>query len=369
MTLTNYWWLLIWLFTGGAALTIFMPRQSETVMGKKEKRWSVPAAIILVLPYIIWAGFRPDTFGDTGTYRLNFFYAPDTIFQLSEYLTTVTKDKGFSILSVIIKSIIGNNDVLFFLIIATFQMICLALFYRKYSCNYWISIFLFIASTDYMSFMHNGMRQFLAVSILVLALPLFFEGKYVVVLLLILLASTMHGSAILMIPILFIVRGKAWNKRTVLAIIACLMALVFVDQFTTILDSLLSSTQYSNMVTDWVEWEDDGTNPFRVLVYSIPMLISIIGYKYIQYEDDPIIHTMVNFSIITCGLALISMVTSGVFMGRLIIYTSVYSSSVLLPWEIEHIFNKQSARLMNIVMIVCYCIFFYYQMHLTWHLI
>ena len=35
--------------------------------------------------------------------------------------------------------------------------------YRKYSSDYWMSIFLFIVSTDYLSYMHNGMRQFIAV--------------------------------------------------------------------------------------------------------------------------------------------------------------------------------------------------------------
>ena len=64
MTLTNYWWLLIWVFVGGGALMIFVPKQRELVNGKKVERWTVPAALILILPYILWAGFRPDSFGD-----------------------------------------------------------------------------------------------------------------------------------------------------------------------------------------------------------------------------------------------------------------------------------------------------------------
>ena len=63
MTLTNYWWLLIWLFFGGA-LASYLPKHQELVNGKSEKRWSVTAAILMILPYIIWAGTRK-SFGDT----------------------------------------------------------------------------------------------------------------------------------------------------------------------------------------------------------------------------------------------------------------------------------------------------------------
>lgn len=65
MRLTNYWWLLIWLFIGGMFLTIIFPKKRELVCGKKEERWGVVPAIILVLPFIIWAGFRGDGFGDS----------------------------------------------------------------------------------------------------------------------------------------------------------------------------------------------------------------------------------------------------------------------------------------------------------------
>ena len=366
MTLTNYWWLLVWLFTGGAFLAWFFPKRKELVYGKVEERWEILPAIILVVPYIIWAGFRTDGFGDTGVYRTNFLDAPSQLGQLPEYLETITKDKGFAVLTVLLKTIIGNSDIAFFLIIAAFQMICLAIIYRKYSCNYWVSIFLFVASTDYMSWLHNGVRQFMAITIIMAATPLLLKKKYVPLIAIILLASTFHASALIMIPIVFIVQGKAWNTKTLLCIVACICALLFVDRFTDILDSALSNTQYSNMVTDWQEWQDDGTNPIRVLVYSIPMILSIVGRKQMRENSNPMIDIMQNFSILTFGTALVSMGTSGIFLSRLISYSSVYSISILLPWEIEHIFTKESSRLMKLAMVLGYIVFFYYQMHLTW---
>lgn len=50
MTLTNYWWLLIWIFIGGV-LALFIPKQQELVNGRKVERWTMPAALILIAPY------------------------------------------------------------------------------------------------------------------------------------------------------------------------------------------------------------------------------------------------------------------------------------------------------------------------------
>ena len=64
MTLTNYWWLLIWIFIGGV-LALFIPKQQKLVNGRKVERWTMPTALILIAPYIVWAGFRSNAFGDS----------------------------------------------------------------------------------------------------------------------------------------------------------------------------------------------------------------------------------------------------------------------------------------------------------------
>lgn len=51
-------------------------------------------------------------------------------------------------------------------------------------------------------------------------------------------------------------------------------------------------------------------------------------------------------------------------MGRLPIYTTLHGYMVL-PWVIDQVFEKPSARLIKLMMVVLYVGFFYYQMH-TW---
>lgn len=324
MTLTNYWWLLIWLFVGGGILTIAVPKRPERVLGKTEYRWSWEAALLLVIPYIVAATFRTDAMvGDTASYRRWFLSMPTTISEWPGVLSEVTKDKGFSVLLLLLRLIFRNADIMFFLVIALFQILVVAMVCRKYSCDYWMSIFMFIATTDYISWVNNGLRQFVAVTIIFAATDLMLEKKYIPTIVLILLASTIHGSALLMLPIVFIIQGKPWNKKTILLVLASIVALYFADQFTNILDNLLSDTAYTNMVSDWQEWNDDGTNPLRVLVYSMPTILSLIGLKYIKAEDDPVINLATNASLVSTALYIVSMGTSGIFMGRLPIYVSM----------------------------------------------
>lgn len=366
MALTNYWWLLIWMLAGGGFIAVAFPKQQEIVLGVKERRWTVFASILAILPYITWSGFRTDGFGDSGAYRRTFLEAPGQLSDLAQYVSEASKDKGFAALNVIFKSIFGSSDVLFFLVIAAVQLIIFAMVCRKYSCNYWTSLFIFVASTEYLSWCHNGIRQFLAVMLIFAGTPLLLKKKYVPLICLILIAATLHASALLMIPIIFIVQGKAWNKKTLLCIVAAIIVLIFVDRFTDVLDTMMSNTQYSNMVTDWNEWQDDGTNPIRVLVYSIPMILALVGMRQIKNVDDRFVNIMTNFSVLTFAIALVSMVTSGIFIGRLIIYPAMYSAFLLLPWEIENLFTKASAQLMKVAMILGYTGFFFYQMHVTW---
>ena len=73
-------------------------------------------------------------------------------------------------------------------------------------------------------------------------------------------------------------------------------------------------------------------------------------------------------SIVSTSLWVIAMATSGIFMGRLPVYAGMFNY-VLLPFEIETIFDRRSARAVTIFMCVCYLAFYFYQFHFTWHLI
>lgn len=365
MVLTNYWMLLIWLLTVGLFLNVVIPKTLVTVEGKSEYRWGKFSAFLLVLPYIIWAGFRTDSFGDTPVYRMSFYSVADSLSSLPSYAASQTKDAGYYVLSSLFKILISNSSVVFFLAIAAFQLFCIMKTYRKYSSDYWMSIFLFIVSTDYLSYMHNGMRQFIAVCGIFACLDWIIKKEYFKTIIVILLLSTIHQTALIMIPIIFIIQGKAFNKKTILLIFLTLIVLVGVNEFTSFLEDALKETQYNDIMTNEIMQNKTGTNILRVIVYSVPLLLSIVGKRYIDEANDSLINLCVNCSVITTALYAISAVTSGIYFGRLPIYTSL-TGYILLPWLINRMFEKKSAVLVKFMMYGFYFLFFYYQMHFAW---
>lgn len=341
--------------------------KTEKILDQDVQRMQVWFAVLAFAPIIWFAGTRT-YIGDTGSYINGFLNSPDTFSEIPDYYNQVTKDKAFFILTAILHVLFKDNFTAYLMFIALIQGISLIEIFRKYSTNYLFSILLFVLSTDYISWMYNGIRQFTAVTLIFGATALMIKKRYTSVILVVIFASLFHQSALIMIPLIFLSYGRAWNKKTIFFILVALIAVFFVDSFTDILDSSLQDTQYKNVVSDYTSFNDDGTNPLRVLVYSVPAIISFFCRKYIRESDDKVINFCTNMSIISTGIYLVSMVTSGIFIGRIPIYCSLYSY-ILLPWEIRTLFSKQSKQVIYLVAILFYILFYYYQMHIGYGLI
>ncbi len=366
--MSQYIWVIVWLATIFILSRTIDVYKNEYVLGKLERRVTGGFMIFAMIPLIYWTITRPLLFGDSGAYMTMFESLPDTISTIPSYISGVEKDKGFSVLSILIKCVVGQRYEFYFAVLAMIQGLSIALVFRKYSSDFVLALFLFVATTDYLSWMHNGVRQFTAVTLIFAATGLMLKKKYVPLIGIILLASTIHGSALLMLPIVFIVQGKAWNPKTILAIIACVVAIAYVDKFTNLLDTLLTDTQYTNVVSDWQSAGDDGTNPIRVLVYAVPTLFSLVGLRYIKAANNPVIDMACNMGILSTMLYCLSAVTSGIFIGRLPIYCSMYATGILLPWELDNIFTKESSRILKLGVVACFLAFYYYQVHFAWGL-
>ena len=164
LRLHNFWLPILWMI--GAGIVLYkMPKTSVLVGGQVRERWYWVTSIMLVAPLIIWAGARND-YGDTYSYIRHFSRAPTYLEDLPVYLANNTKDQGFTILMALCKLMGVRTYSGFFMIIASVQILCMVYTFRRYSSDMWICFFLFVASTDYLSWMFNGIRQFLAVTLI-----------------------------------------------------------------------------------------------------------------------------------------------------------------------------------------------------------
>ena len=358
-------WVALMAFVGHRLINL----KTETVLGQETQRVSWLFAILTILPLLFFTASRVvHGFGDTASYHDAFIMMPNELSGIGEYLENVDKDHAFAVLSILIRVLISQDYVVYFFIIAAIQCVLLVYVYRKYSEDFSMSMALFVISTDYIAWMHNGIRQFTAVTIILATTTLILRKKYLPVFAIIFFASLFHRSALIMIPLVIILQGKAWNKKTLVFIIFTILAITFVGEFTNLVDSSMQDTQYKNVVWDYTYAKDDGTNPFRALVYAIPTIIAFIGRKEIINSDNKLIHFCTNASLISTGLYVVSIFTSGIFFGRLPIYVSLYNY-ILLPWEIKHIIPEHIRKPFVLLMFVLYSVFYYYQVSVVWNLV
>lgn len=332
---------------------------NSTIVGDTiEERWSLLWALVAFAPVIYLVAFTIPR-ADTGLYLKIYKNLGVSLSALRDALLKDDSGKGFFVFQWIIKNLFRGSESAFRLILALLHSIPVLYVYRKYSDNYILSLYLFVVTGCHIGWMMNGLRQYLAVCVIMAATPWMLKKNYLPLIAVIFLATTIHSSAILMLPVVVIVQGKAWNHKTIFFIMFTIIMMYMFSTYTGLLDAMLEETEYAGTMASAAEMGDDGTNPIRVLVNSIPMFLALLGKKQIDAENNKVINLCVNMSIITSGLYLVSMVTSGIMIGRLPVYTSLYSF-IALPYFIDKIFKKKSAKMMNILMVVFYFAYYLY---------
>ena len=173
---------------------------------------------------------------------------------------------------------------------------------RKYSHMFELEIFMYITSSYYIVTM-NGIRQCLAAAILFAATKYVIEGKFLNYFLITILMSTIHQSAIIMIPVYFIVRKESWTKDTMKLIILSILVLIFIQPIMETIFSISDSEKlqaYSNSMA-----REGGANPIRSLVAAVPVILSFIYRDKIKKEwrDS---NVFINMSILNLIISVLS---------------------------------------------------------------
>ena len=331
----------------------------EYVNGKAKLLTPKWLAIVAFFP-IFWVACMGPMLSDVSGYVYGFQQTVAEWSTIKESITDFNSNPGFVIINVAIKALFGNNKVAFRVILALIQSIPVVLLLRKYSSSYLLSLFLFLAASYNIAWMMNGLRQWTAAVIIYAATDLLVKKKYIKYILVVLIASTIHATALIMIPIAFMVNDKAFTYKATFKMFGMVAAIIIAFYFG-LFDSMLEDTGYSNIANMVQNDEGSGTGFLRVLVNCVPLIIAIVGRNnYDKY--DRIINICINMSIVTAGIYLFSMFTDGITIGRLPGYTSLYNV-ILLPYFIKNSFKGEFKTVMYISMIVSYLFYYFYQMH------
>lgn len=206
-----YWWYLYTLIDRIALKRNPHNRKNLEFQQNIYKKENLAQKVLVFLPflqvYLILALKSQSVGTDTISYLKGFHLIQNTswnlIFNFQIENLVFNFERGFIFLTKSI-SLLTNDFTVYSAIIYMIMMLPLFIIIKKYSAIPFLSLILFI-SLGFLNFYFSGMRQSIAISLILLSYNFIVERKLLKFILLIAIASLIHQSAIFFIPAYFIV--------------------------------------------------------------------------------------------------------------------------------------------------------------------
>lgn len=312
--------------------------------------------MVIVIAWMTCFSFLRTSYNDTWAYRVHFADAES----LAGYFASGTIWKWTSNpLSVLYRNLIRelteDYHIYFFFpaFLSSFAVVKLC---KRYSPSPAFSILLFFSLGTYMMYM-AALKQCIAVFFVLMALPYAVEKKYGKFYLLVFLAVLFHTHAFMFAIIPFLL-GKPWGKVTWILLAATLFAMATYD---VTLGAFMTYAQSLGALVDEGElFDGHSINVLRVLVYWIPALFALIFRRRLFSNSTHMENVFVNMSIVSAFILTIGLVQAANLFARMAGYFEV-ATIIALPWMIEKLFTKQSARWVTRCASVLYFIYFWYE--------
>ena len=176
----------------------------------------------------------------------------------------------------------------------------------------------------------------------------------------VLLCSTIHQSALIFLILYFVVDKPAWGNMTKWILFAGIFLFVSYPITGPMLANILGETQYGNYKEALMS-TGAGANMIRVLVMAVPVVLSYLGKDFLRGKEK-YYNIVVNFSVI--NLIAILLATRFWIYARFNMYFSVYMV-MLLIWCIKYLFDERNEKIIYLMCIGCYILYYYYEMHIS----
>ena len=338
----------------GAWFATSAPSRSRTLWNTAKP--NIFGLMIACFVMIAFAGLRK-SIGDTYYYRhmlTNLLESGNPLPQWgdSSFL--------FSVIQYLAVEFGGNEymDLIFIMSTSILSYLPVIFVFRQYSPDFNLSLFFYFSTGIYVGTM-NGMRQYIAAAVIILATRFLFSDKKSDVLIyfvFVAVAFLFHSSALFMIPVYFVCRRKAWSGFTFLIIAAGVAVLILVSLFLPAFMEMLEGTDYELYNDGWFAGgSSGGANILRVGFHAIPMLLSVIFRKELQ-RYGPVTDILVNLSVVHFAVFLVSLYNW--IFARFAYYTYVYMC-ILLGLIFSTVLRDKSQRSMKWLLYAAYMFFFF----------
>ncbi len=334
----------------GAFFGQAVPGRRKNALGKLKP--NIIAFIIPTLVMILYAGLR-NNIGDTiyyvHTYHLleeNGAVKPTLgqnayLFELIQYQ--------------LVKS--GIDYSVFIMATSIITIFSFMMLFYNFSVNYALSVFLFFTMGIYVSTM-NGIRQYVAVGIILLGAKYLFSPKkadFWKLLILIIVASLFHSSAIIMIPVYFLCRRKAWSAPALISVFIGVAGLLFVSMFLPSFLSFLEDTSYSGYADGWfTSGQETGTGLMRVVFNCIPTVLAAVFSKQIR-QFGPVADILINISLVHSAIYTLALYNW--IFARFAFYTCAFVV-LLMAMIFVSVLRSGKYRFFAFILFIAYILFF-----------
>lgn len=311
----------------------------------------LPNPVAVILPIVFFTVFVAlrKTIGDTYFYMHSFDLMPDYNPVKIEYFFTTM----FGFFQNIIRNMTDDPQWLI-AFAAVFSIPVPLIILYKYCPRFEMAIFMFVAFS-YLGGAMNGMRQYMAASIVLLGTKYLFsmrKGDFIKYAILILLAYCMHNSAIIMLPIYFVVRRRAWQMSSLFIILGSIVGVVIFDAILPSFLSALEQTSYSNYSENgwFTSGQEGGSSIIRLIFILYPLIVAFLNkerLKMIGHIGD----ILANIACIEVAIYVIS-IYNWIF-SRLAIYLAIYFI-IFTVWVINFAVKPKDRMLFVIITVFVY---------------
>ncbi len=298
--------------------------------------------ILAMVPMIFTAGLRYKIGTD-----FNAYYKADQIFTGSFWNGLIHfKEPGINLLVKIIT--LFTHDGAVFIFVFSILTIFFSIRYITQNTNFYFFAFLLFIFTGTWHGSFNGVRQYLAATVLTFSYKYIMEKKFIKYAITVYIASLFHSSAIVMLVLYFIMRSKVNLLSILLLSIGTFIASKNYDVIFGFIGSMknqelpVNDAYFSNSV-----------NVFRVLVNCAPAIscIALFWGKPISKKET----FLLNGLIINAASMLAA--SNSAYLSRIGIYTNYFVPIGLA--ELIKFDNQQIRTLVRAIILILYFIYWY----------
>lgn len=274
-------------------------------------------------------------------------------------------ENGYALLNKVLYSL-GLSSSSIFILVAFLQLFFFAKGVESLSPKYLPFAFFFYFATLYFFLSLNVLRQTLTFSIFVFSIRFIVNKQLIKYILTILLASTIHKSALTLLPFYFIINNDWLLKHRIIQIAGYIttyiMALILSEYIWSNFETLAVISGYADYADSLttiseIEWAKEGG--LGVYLWMLIDLWVILYYSKLR-DTSPTKHDVAFYNLYYVGLLLTNII-AGSYLDRANIYFQNFRILVyaIFFYEVFMRKNKIAHRIIAIAVILVLIIFFY----------